>query len=53
VGSYASPWAFADGLAAAMGVSAGRSLLSAPAGAALPGRPRTNVRARAALEGDG
>ena len=37
-GSYASPAAFSDGFAAAMGVSAGLSLLAAAAGALLPSR---------------
>jgi EmrB/QacA subfamily drug resistance transporter len=37
-GSYASPADFSDGFAAAMGVSAGLSLLAALAGAALPSR---------------
>jgi EmrB/QacA subfamily drug resistance transporter len=39
-GSYASPAAFSDGFTAAMGVSAGLSLLAACAGAALPRRAR-------------
>ena len=38
-GSYASPGAFSDGFAAAMGVSAGLSVLAAAAGALLPSRP--------------
>jgi EmrB/QacA subfamily drug resistance transporter len=37
-GSYASPTEFSDGFVAAMGVSAGLSLLAALAGAALPAR---------------
>ena len=37
-GSYASPADFSDGFVAAMGVSAGLSLLAAMAGAALPSR---------------
>jgi EmrB/QacA subfamily drug resistance transporter len=37
-GGYASAQAFSDGFVAAMGVSAGLSLLAALAGAALPGR---------------
>jgi EmrB/QacA subfamily drug resistance transporter len=37
-GSYASPGAFSDGFAAAMGVAAGLSLLAALAGTALPRR---------------
>jgi hypothetical protein len=52
-GSYASPAAFTDGFVAAMGVSAGLSLLASIAGAALPGRrPRPVVRATPALEGE-
>ena len=51
-GSYLSPAAFSDGFAAAIGVSAGLSLLSALAGAALPGRPRAALPARPALEGE-
>jgi EmrB/QacA subfamily drug resistance transporter len=39
-GSYASAQAFSDGFVAAMGVSAGLSVLAAVAGAALPGRRR-------------
>ena len=46
-GSYASPQAFSDGFVAAMGVSAGLSLLGALCGAALPGR-----RPTVALAGD-
>jgi hypothetical protein len=37
-GSYASPQAFSDGFAPAIGVGAGLSLLGALAGLALPGR---------------
>jgi hypothetical protein len=37
-GSYASPADFSDGFVAAMGVSAGLSLLAAAAGAMLPSR---------------
>jgi len=37
-GSYASPEAFSDGFVAAMGVSAGLSLLAALAGSMLPRR---------------
>ena len=37
-GSYASPAAFTDGFVAAMGLSAGLSLVGALCGAALPGR---------------
>jgi EmrB/QacA subfamily drug resistance transporter len=37
-GGYASPGAFSDGFVAAMGVSAGLSLLAAAAGALLPSR---------------
>jgi hypothetical protein len=51
VGSYASPGDFADGVAAAMGISAGLSLLGSLAGAALPGRGRVNLPARPVLEG--
>ncbi len=40
VGGYASAAAFSDGFAAAMGVSAGLSLLAALAGWMLPGRER-------------
>ncbi len=42
-GGYASPQDFSDGFVAAMGVSAGLSLLAALAGAALPGRIRVEV----------
>ena len=54
-GSYASPQAFSDGFVAAIGVSAGLSLLAALAGAALPPRrqARTTATARPALEGEG
>ena len=38
-GSYASPGDFSDGFVAAMGVSAGLSVLAAAAGALLPSRP--------------
>jgi EmrB/QacA subfamily drug resistance transporter len=48
-GSYASPESFTDGFSAAMGVAASISLLSAAAGAFLPGRPRMALRP--ALEG--
>ena len=51
-GSYASAAAFSDGFAAAMGVSAGLSLLAALAGAALPGRSRAALPGRPALEGE-
>src|SRR5829696_3041186 len=40
-GSYASPEAFSDGFVAAIGVSAGLSLLAALCGAALPARDAT------------
>ena len=49
-GSYASPVSFTDGFIAAMGVSAGLSLLAALAGAALPGRAPRSVTARPAME---
>lgn len=54
-GSYASPQAFSDGFVAAMGLSAGLSLLGALAGSALPGRAALAVPAGAtpALEGEG
>ena len=51
-GSYASPAEFTDGFGAAMGVSAGLSLLASLTGAALPRRPRGLVRAAPALEGE-
>ncbi len=55
-GSYASPQAFSDGFVAAMGVSAGLSLVGALCGAALPARPRTpdpvTVTATPALQGE-
>lgn len=41
-GSYASPQAFSDGFVAAIGLSAGLSLLGALAGTALPPRARTH-----------
>ncbi|HTE61761.1 MAG TPA: MFS transporter, partial [Solirubrobacteraceae bacterium] len=47
-GSYASPQAFSDGFAPAIGVGAALSLLGALAGLALPGR-----RARAGVAGRG
>jgi EmrB/QacA subfamily drug resistance transporter len=51
-GSYATPGDFADGVAAAMGVSAGLSLLGSLAGAALPARLPVNLPGpRPALEG--
>ena len=50
-GSYASPVAFSDGFSAAMGVSAGLSLLASFAGAWLPGRRRELITATPALEG--
>jgi EmrB/QacA subfamily drug resistance transporter len=56
VGSYASAQAFSDGFVAAMGVSAGLSLLGALAGAALPARekaPTSVPAATPALESDG
>jgi MFS family permease len=40
-GSYATPAEFSDGFVAAMGVSAGLSVLAALAGMALPARPAT------------
>jgi predicted MFS family arabinose efflux permease len=56
-GSYASAEAFSDGFVAAMGVSAGLSLLGALAGSALPGRRRSEASvpavARPALESEG
>jgi EmrB/QacA subfamily drug resistance transporter len=57
-GSYASPQAFSDGFVAAMGVSAGLSLLAALAGSALPtGRKAAAadvpVTAKPALESEG
>ena len=56
-GSYASAQAFSDGFVAAMGVSAGLSLLGALAGSALPGRQTTPATipavARPALESEG
>jgi len=51
-GSYVSPDAFSDGFAAAIGVSAGLSLLSALAGAALPGRPSEAPARTPALEAE-
>src|SRR5918998_1190069 len=51
-GSYVSPDEFSDGFGAAIGVSAGLSLLAALAGAALPGRPRAVLPGRPALEGE-
>jgi EmrB/QacA subfamily drug resistance transporter len=42
-GSYASAQAFSDGFVAAMGVSAGLSLLGALAGTALPSLPRARA----------
>jgi len=51
-GSYASPAAFTDGFTAAMGVSAGLSLIASLTGAALPRRPRRVVRAAPAFEGE-
>ena len=51
-GSYASPAEFTDGFSAAMGVSAGLSLLASLTGAALPRRARGVVRAAPALEGE-
>jgi EmrB/QacA subfamily drug resistance transporter len=47
-GSYVSPEAFSDGFVAAMGVSAGLSLLGALAGALLPARGATSIPAAAA-----
>jgi EmrB/QacA subfamily drug resistance transporter len=56
-GSYASPDAFSDGFVAAMGVSAGLSLLGALAGTALPARQKPYARVPAAatpaLESEG
>jgi hypothetical protein len=56
-GSYASAQAFSDGFVAAIGVSAGLSLLGGLAGTALPARqqPRASVPAAAtpALESEG
>jgi EmrB/QacA subfamily drug resistance transporter len=57
-GSYASPQAFSDGFVAAMGVSAGLSLLAALAGSALPTRRKAAaadvpVTAKPALESEG
>jgi hypothetical protein len=56
-GSYASPAAFSDGFVAAMGISAGLSVVSALCGAALPGRraaePRVEPRAVPAFEAEG
>jgi EmrB/QacA subfamily drug resistance transporter len=57
-GSYASPEAFSDGFVAAMGVSAGLSLLAALAGSALPTRRKAAaadlpVTAKPALESEG
>jgi MFS family permease len=53
-GGYASAQAFSDGFVAAMGVSAGLSLLAALAGAALPGRRRAPIVAAVpAFESDG
>jgi EmrB/QacA subfamily drug resistance transporter len=56
-GSYASAEAFSDGFVAAMGVSAGLSLVGALAGSALPGRRRSAASvpgvARPALESEG
>jgi hypothetical protein len=43
-GSYASAASFSDGFVAAMGLSAGLSLISALCGAALPGRGRGEAR---------
>jgi len=51
-GSYASPAAFTDGFTAAMGVSAGLSLIASLTGAALPRRPRRVVRDTPAFEGE-
>jgi EmrB/QacA subfamily drug resistance transporter len=54
-GSYASPQAFSDGFVAAIGLSAGLSLLAALAGAALPPRRQRAAGAattRPALEGE-
>ena len=57
-GSYASPEAFSDGFVAAMGVSAGLSLLAALAGSALPARRTAAagdvpVAAKPAFEAEG
>jgi len=53
-GSYASPEAFSDGFVAAIGVSAGLSLLAALCGAALPARDATPVTvAPATLQPEG
>jgi MFS family permease len=52
-GGYASPQSFSDGFVAAMGVSAGLSVLAALAGGALPGRGTVTVRARPAFESEG
>jgi len=56
-GSYASPQAFSDGFVAAMGVSAGLSLLAALAGSALPTRRKAAadvpLAAKPALESEG
>jgi EmrB/QacA subfamily drug resistance transporter len=56
-GSYASPAEFSDGFAAAMGVSAGLSLLAALAGSALPRRAGAATslpsQAKPALESEG
>ena len=46
-GSYASPAAFTDGFSAALGVSAGLSVLAALAGSFLPARGRVGVAADA------
>jgi EmrB/QacA subfamily drug resistance transporter len=48
-GSYATPVEFSDGFVAAMGVSAGLSVLAALAGMALPARPRAAVTAAPAI----
>jgi MFS family permease len=47
-GSYVSPETFSDGFVAAMGVSAGLSLLGALAGVLLPARGATSIPAPAA-----
>jgi MFS family permease len=52
-GGYASPQNFSDGFVAAMGVSAGLSVLAALAGGALPGRGTITVRARPAFRSEG
>ena len=56
-GSYASAQAFSDGFVAAMGLSAGLSVVSAICGAALPGRrepePRLEPGAIPAFEAEG